>query len=86
MRADEVADSLAELEELDIAHNWRELGWFDRWVLRRLVLKNPALRYYLRARFQAEAYARVARQLRLADPDRTPTQQVPIPEHSALPE
>lgn len=79
-----MAEGLAELEELDIQRNWRELGAFERWVLRRWVLRRPALRYYLRARFQAEAYARVARQLRMADPDRTPTAQLPAVTEPAI--
>lgn len=72
MRPDRLAEDLAEMAEADAAGMFRELSRWDRWVLRRLVLKNPTLRYYLRARFQAEALARLARQFRLADPDRTP--------------
>lgn len=71
MRADQVADDMAELAEADAAGMFRELSRWDRFVLRR-VLKNPTLRYYLRARFQAEALGRMARQLRLADRDPTP--------------
>jgi hypothetical protein len=79
MRPDQLADDLAEMEEADAAGMFRELSRWDRWVLRRLVLKNPTLRYYLRARFQAEALARFARQLRLTDPDRTPTERQLLP-------
>lgn len=77
MRADRLADDLADLEEADAAGKFRELSRWDRFVLRRLVLKNPTLRYYLRARFQHEALARFARQLRMLDDDadRTPTQR-----------